>query len=47
MRRVRLRAVLACAESEILIFENPKLANTALSRTLRMLTLRGVGLHAG
>ena len=30
-RRVRIRAVLACAESEKLIFENLKLANTARS----------------
>ena len=41
-RKIRLRAVLACAESKIEIFANPKLANTARSQTLRRLTLRGV-----
>ena len=39
-RKIRLRAVLACAESKIEIFANPKLANTARSHTLRRLTLR-------
>ena len=32
-RKIRLRAVLDCAESKIEIFANPKLANTARSQT--------------
>ena len=39
---VRLRTLLACAESEFLIFERLKLANNALSQTPCRLTLRGI-----
>ena len=35
-------SVLACAESEILIFKNPNLATTVRRGTPRRLTLRGV-----
>ena len=40
--RENLTSVLACAESEILIFKNPKLATTARRGTPRRLTLRRV-----
>ena len=42
LQGVQLGAVLACAEPEILIFVNPKLANTAWSRTWRRLRLHKV-----
>ena len=42
-----LCAVLACAELEIEMSANPKLANTAQSQTLHIVTLHGVRLCAG
>ena len=53
LRGGRLCTLLACAESENLIFKNPKLANTAQSQQLhfpkiqKWLTLHGVRLHVG
>ena len=40
--RENFTSVLACAESEILIFKNPNLATTVRRGTPRRLTLRGV-----